>query len=65
MRTDRIARPRMVRVSNDPHAFIVACGACGQTLHTLTVAVYADLDGKPFVDYYCESCRAEREAQGV
>jgi len=35
-----------------PPKMLYTCIKCGKK----TPEVYADLDGKPFVDYYCEEC---------
>lgn len=32
------------------------CVVCGTWLHSNKHKIFADLDGTPFVDYYCEEC---------
>ena len=45
------------------------CIACGRELsnmpehHPKLTRAYADLDGKPFVDYYCSDCATARGAK--
>lgn len=36
--------------------FYVNCVGCGKLLNTQKHKVYADIDGIPFVDFYCEEC---------
>lgn len=52
---------RMMLVPKAP-AFIFRCIKCGKVYHSthdaaLFINVYADLEGSPFTDYYCERCR--------
>jgi hypothetical protein len=37
--------------------FIAFCQHCGQKMNSGLVAVFADLEGKAFEDYYCKSCK--------
>lgn len=43
-------------------AFWFRCTKCGKVYHStcdqhLFKTIYADIDGVPFQDYYCEPCR--------
>lgn len=42
--------------------FQVKCIECGKVTTTNREPVYADLDGKPWVDYYCRPCALGRGA---
>lgn len=37
-------------------AFLCDCVKCGKKLQSDREKILADVHGKPFVDYYCESC---------
>lgn len=45
---------RVLRVTGP--AFRLECIKCGKKTQSDREPVYADLDGKPFVDYYCKPC---------
>ncbi len=45
---------RVVLVTGTP--FYSDCIRCGETMNSGIARVFADLDGKPWQDYYCESC---------
>jgi len=57
--------PRL-ELANTGRPFTVRCVGCGQnfqagnTMHG--TAVYADLNGLPFTDYYCALCAGELRA---
>jgi hypothetical protein len=43
------------RIPRDAQAAVtLTCNLCRQRIRE--VAAYADLDGEPFIDYYCEPC---------
>jgi len=56
-----------LQLSNSGTPFSVRCVACrqhmtaGNTTHGQ--AVYADLDGAPFKDYYCAVCAGDVRAE--
>jgi hypothetical protein len=37
-------------------AFLTHCVKCARPLDSVGEAIYADLDGAPFHDYYCRRC---------
>ena len=52
-------------VKSDSGAIKVSCVACGKKVATNQEPVYADIDGDPFVDYYCYQCASIKQIQGV
>lgn len=50
----------VVGVENHPH-FNCVCIFCGKAMATTHEKVYADLKGRPFMDYYCEECKKSLE----
>jgi hypothetical protein len=46
---------KLVKVNPTP-VFLVTCIKCGKNYHSDTAVTYADLEGKPFKDYYCVNC---------
>ena len=45
---------KLVKVTGK--AFTITCVKCGKRTYSDTKQFYADTEGKPFVDYYCETC---------
>jgi len=45
--------------------FRVTCVSCGKQTQTDREPMYADLDGKPWVDYYCGPCAINNGAKLV
>jgi hypothetical protein len=55
---------RMVQVDPKGTPFICTCISCGKRLQSNRQdlgLLFADLDGKPFLDYYCQECKEKRE----
>ena len=46
-------------VAPEEPAFRVKCAVCGKEGWSSEGDWFADLDGEPFVDYYCERCANE------
>lgn len=47
----------LVKVDGTP--FTVTCVKCGRKAMSDKVNYYADIDGKPYKDYYCPTCAAK------
>lgn len=60
MRTNGLETHRVRVVGGTP--FRVTCVACRKQTQTDREPIYADLDGKPWVDYYCRNCALARGA---
>lgn len=48
---------KLVRIR--PPSWAALCVRCGR------LAAWADLDGKPFQDYYCDKCADQLRQKGV
>jgi hypothetical protein len=46
---------KLAKVNPCP-VFLVTCIKCGKKVMSDIQPTYADLDGKPFKDYYCFKC---------
>ena len=46
---------KLILVSAPPY-FIVDCVGCRRRLQSNRERIYADAEGKPYVDYYCGVC---------
>lgn len=55
-------QPVSVNPSAGPLRFI--CTNCGRWADQAQATVYADLDGVPFVDYYCAPCATAHIIRG-
>ena len=61
--TMQLANHRVELVTGQP--IRLNCVVCDRAIHNHTGypnRAYADLDGKPWVDYYCFACATERGA---
>ena len=47
---------KLTKVNPFP-SFVVLCFNCNKRLYSWEEDIFADLEGKPFKDYYCKACK--------